>query len=424
MKYVLSPVANEINGPIGGLTFVKHRKSPYARGNPLATRAPSGAQSDVRTAYGVLVSLWRSLDPELKAYWNSEADKLSISGFNFFVQVNSTIQIAGAPPYMLPPTLPNSSPESVLFSKVPRYTFFDIACLKPSWASDFGYAYILNPDSHTWESRVGGEWNNVTWKFPSSIWNSHCWEYYNMNSDTPTAGVGHWSNMSAVNPSFITQGVNSDGLEYNRYDDNQGYNTVPYSSAPGFFINTDWLLSFWVYFEEPASGDDNQYFMELDPALYVRRINFTSTIEFRLTGSASALNVRRPVVPDNTWTHIAVQNDSTNHIFYIWKNGQLDSAHNVTPYADRVSTRDYVFGGNPYRSSYKGIRLGNISYSAVMSRPAYIQYEALLRDADVRGRILYPNSSEDIQTGYVFGASGPLIGLGQDNFDTGRSLSP
>lgn len=424
MKYILSPVANEINGPISGLTFVNHQKSPYVRGNPVRPPAPSSSQSAVRSAYGALVSLWKSLEPWIKASWNAEAEASRISGFNFFVEANMSLELAGQPVYMCPPTLTPPAPESFLFNRTPKYDWFDFGFVKPDTPYPAFFYFYRHPTENVFVYYGADQWHQSTSKIIQQNWNNQIYEYWSLDRDNPVSEKGNWSDMSSVDPGLITQGVTSFGMPYNRYPDAGGYNTLPYSSAPGFFIQTDWLLSFWVYFEEPSSGDSNQYFLELDPALYVRRINFGSTIEFRLTGTSVALNVRTCPTPDNKWTHIAIQNDSTNNILYLWQDGKLDSANSYTNYADRASTRDYVIGGNPYRSSYNNIRLGNMAYSAVMSRAHIVEFEQLLRNTDVYGKSISSIGLPDDCTGHIAIGDLSYNNLSVDSFDQSRSVTP
>lgn len=386
MKYQLSPIANEVNGPIAGLTFVKHQKSPYVRGNALRTLPATSLQTSVRSAYGHLVELWRSLAQFQIDAWNSRASLYNLSGFNLFVKDNLSLELSDQATNITPIESDLSGLESPFFQWCQKDDRIYWGCMVPPAPAIDLFYYYRDAGSHDYTYSYNANKNSSSLDDHISFWNGANYAGYVMDGDIPTRFLGGWPDMTAVSPGNISQGVADNGLEYNKYASAGGYNVVAYQGSPNFHYDQDWAISFWVNLMTTTPGSTNQFFIIGDPGLGIRKIDAQQGIQIRSYGNGITETYVIKPVPSDTWTHIFFENDRTNDQYRYWLNGHLIGTQSKTGSGETANARDYTFGGCPYTAQYKDIGLGNLTYFNSTVESSVVWYEAKLRSADFRSR--------------------------------------
>jgi len=95
MRITPSPLVGRMSGKTAGLVAATWKGRQYVRALVTPANPQSAAQTLVRTSLARCVTLWRSLETEIKAWLNTYATDYRMSGFNTFVQKNRAAEQAG-----------------------------------------------------------------------------------------------------------------------------------------------------------------------------------------------------------------------------------------------------------------------------------------------------------------------------------------
>lgn len=417
MKYRLSPIANELNGPIGGLTFVDHAKSPYVRANPSVIPAPTPDQTAVRNAYGAIVELWRSFSPELKNTWSvaGEADK--ISGFNLFVKNNINRELAGNPIYVTPDNSLLVPPYLMTCQKGFEHEDLEMGFLKTPGLEDYAVAGYRDYGSNRFSVYNTQPINGTYWTFHEDLFSAQCNEYYTMDSDAPSAEKGTFNNMTAHLPGSISQYTTGDGMKVQRYGNAQCWNSISGLPTDLYAMSYDWAFSCFLRISRNASAPNNYTIIDLNDQ-YLIRWSWTSVQFFMDAKYSSGVESHGWDGPDPyDWVHLVFAHHSSTNRFYGWLNGSL------VLYASESGSGDHVGSGV--------IRLGNFHASADHHiidiaqpsiwgsgcRPVNVWWEHSLRNPDFRSAIIDGSDVDSRATGYIFTRDLAFTNVGPDSFN-------
>lgn len=113
-KVVYGPMVSALVGSIGGITFQRNLSGEIARLRPIQRKFPNPNQTDKISAFQVIMGLWHSLTVSQRLAWNTFASAYTftdswgttknISGYNWFLSVNSNLVLIGESPITSPPT--------------------------------------------------------------------------------------------------------------------------------------------------------------------------------------------------------------------------------------------------------------------------------------------------------------------------------
>ena len=67
------------------VVYSKWKGRQYTRKHTIPENPQTEKQVNVRTAFTLLVAYWQTLDAAVKALYETEGNKLDLSGFNYFV---------------------------------------------------------------------------------------------------------------------------------------------------------------------------------------------------------------------------------------------------------------------------------------------------------------------------------------------------
>lgn len=94
MKITPSVLVSGLSGKTGGVVGSSWKGRAYVRKWVIPKMGTAAGQVAMRTAAATLNPLFRSLGTEIKDYLDALASKLSMSGWNLFVQKNSLLETA------------------------------------------------------------------------------------------------------------------------------------------------------------------------------------------------------------------------------------------------------------------------------------------------------------------------------------------
>lgn len=410
MKYILSPIANEINGPIGGLTFCKHPKSPYARGNPITRVDPTSSQTAVRSAYGALSGFWQSLPPIIKTAWNDFAVPYKISGFNYFIEENMPRLLGSLPPNL---TSQDSVPSAPLNAGLFDEAYLDWYAMgwlnETPWANPTIWGFFNNPLDTAFSEYTFTLSDTVGTDLTPGYFANYI-EWYTMDADNPTAEKPYWPDMTSVDPGGISQGTWPDGIKYNSYDGVDAVNTVVYGSSYWPKYDQQFTLGFHFVIPSTAPTYSNTRLFDSDPFLAMD-INW-STGEMNVICKRSGADLIIPTGPfiRDQRHHIAVQNDIASGNVLVFWDGVIQSVTPLGAMSPEAGTNPMTFAGwnNSYRECLCSI--GNPFFHGLIGKPWMTYWEWIARnvnyrvkrvnaldiDPDASGYVIRSDSSKDI----------------------------
>lgn len=109
-KILLSAPVAGIRGTIGGITYSQNATGPYAKGWSRSSNPRTPRQTRVRGPFGSQGPPWRALTPAQRAAWATWAalpaqertdvfgNPYYLSGWQWFVLLNTRLRLAGLPP--------------------------------------------------------------------------------------------------------------------------------------------------------------------------------------------------------------------------------------------------------------------------------------------------------------------------------------
>lgn len=309
MKFRLSPLANTLSGVVGALDFVDRKDRPYVRTRPETIPEPSTAQTDVRDAYGHLVGYWHALTEEMRDAWNIEGDAIQLSGFNLFVQQNMYAVRNSLAPYLLPPSLAPSAPAVISSRRFP-FNQSAVTCFLPQYTgSNLVKIWRWDTVNHTLVDRVSEV-------FTASIWHLHETSYwparedsYTMDSDTPSASLGTFPDLSKTGGGSITQLTTPDGLEMNTYYSNGVANTGSDSGNADFDCDVEFAVSFWIWAHTFANLVSNHNIFRISNTVQVIKAGDPSNVSFKFFGSGGNQTIGPLTLPTSRPVHIVLYNE-------------------------------------------------------------------------------------------------------------------
>jgi hypothetical protein len=116
-------VSNFQSGRLGDVVYVNGRYGLHARRHVIPRNPRTPAQQRIRSNFGAVSSRWRGLTPEQRAAWSlaaagtcarsSNGRKVPLSGYSFFVSVDTKRANLNLPQFNLPPAEPSFNPNPV-----------------------------------------------------------------------------------------------------------------------------------------------------------------------------------------------------------------------------------------------------------------------------------------------------------------------
>ncbi len=131
-KLKLTALVSDIAGSVGGSIFAKAGNTHYIRTKTTPVNKVSPTQGAQRQFIGSLTQSWRNLNPNERMLWSAFAlnqpttnrvgDKVTLSGFNWYIKLNSNLHLAGEPIILIPPLVTESIFISGLFFSIVNAT--------------------------------------------------------------------------------------------------------------------------------------------------------------------------------------------------------------------------------------------------------------------------------------------------------------
>lgn len=287
MKFRRSILASKISGCAGPLAFVHGAKTPYIRTRPSIVPDASAGQTEVRETYGQLVSFWNSLDSAEKLTWNDGAEERSVSGFNYFVQVNFSLRRADEPLYITPPSLDVYAPTHISTRVWPEADD-PVVCFVPHWPSGNSlFAHYEDPIKNAFWGNGTEPADDVDLLRHENQWWGDREDSYVMDSDTPANTNGVFGNLTASNPGGITQIEPISGLKMNRYTADSTYNAYNDAGISTFDADEDWAISFWLTIYDLSTAGAGHLVFRASESFDVRRSSSSQDLTFKWYAATS-----------------------------------------------------------------------------------------------------------------------------------------
>ncbi|MBN2041371.1 MAG: hypothetical protein JW864_15125 [Spirochaetes bacterium] len=94
-KVKLNTLVTDVRNRLGNVVFSKWKDTNYVREYTTYSRGSSERQIEVREAFALLVSIWRSMGQVMHSSWNNYAHDMNMTGFNAFIKANSSRVLSG-----------------------------------------------------------------------------------------------------------------------------------------------------------------------------------------------------------------------------------------------------------------------------------------------------------------------------------------
>jgi hypothetical protein len=91
----LSTLVSDVRNRLGNVVFSKWKDTNYVREYTSYSRGSSDRQVEVRSAFALLVSVWKTMGLAMHNSWNTYAYGMNMTGFNAFIKVNSKLVLEG-----------------------------------------------------------------------------------------------------------------------------------------------------------------------------------------------------------------------------------------------------------------------------------------------------------------------------------------
>lgn len=93
----LNILVSDVRKRLGNVVFSKWKQTNYVRQYSGHSRGSSPEQVEVRNAFSLLVSLWKSMGTLMRSSWKQYAENLNMTGLNAFIKLNSKRVLEGEP---------------------------------------------------------------------------------------------------------------------------------------------------------------------------------------------------------------------------------------------------------------------------------------------------------------------------------------
>mgnify|MGYP000134250108 CR=1 FL=1 len=123
------PAIGQISGRIGGSVFSHNRGGAYIRNGAIPTRVTTPYAEAAKNRLAVFSAAWAGLSTADQLAWklwatqnpitNRLGDQITLSGHGAYVQLNTTIDLAGGTPIDIPPVV---APPTALLTLTPDYS--------------------------------------------------------------------------------------------------------------------------------------------------------------------------------------------------------------------------------------------------------------------------------------------------------------
>jgi len=88
-KVMFTSLVSDVRNRVGTIVYSKWKKTHYVREHVPHNRSASAKQLEVRSAFILLVEIWKSMDGIMQESWENSAKRQNMTGYNSFLGRNS-----------------------------------------------------------------------------------------------------------------------------------------------------------------------------------------------------------------------------------------------------------------------------------------------------------------------------------------------